>query len=135
MLQTFFFGHRLVSRFMEGYNVTVLAYGQTSSGKSYTMGTDTSSSAAHRSNASSANSSPAMSNNSSSFNNSDEEERAGIIPRAVKQVFDEINRKTISENGRWKCETKTSYVEIYSKLGCSFVQRVFIAIVLIEDHR
>ncbi|KAJ2386152.1 hypothetical protein GGI23_006558, partial [Coemansia sp. RSA 2559] len=30
----------LLNRFVEGYNVTVLAYGQTSSGKTYTMGTD-----------------------------------------------------------------------------------------------
>ncbi|KAJ2497881.1 hypothetical protein GGH96_004759 [Coemansia sp. RSA 1972] len=30
----------LLGRFVEGYNVTVLAYGQTSSGKTYTMGTD-----------------------------------------------------------------------------------------------
>ncbi|KAJ2307205.1 hypothetical protein IWW55_001089, partial [Coemansia sp. RSA 2706] len=30
----------LLQRFVEGYNVTVLAYGQTSSGKTYTMGTD-----------------------------------------------------------------------------------------------
>ncbi|KAJ2786637.1 hypothetical protein GGI15_001352 [Coemansia interrupta] len=29
----------LLARFVEGYNVTVLAYGQTSSGKTYTMGT------------------------------------------------------------------------------------------------
>lgn len=119
---------------MEGYNVTVLAYGQTSSGKSYTMGTDTSSAAAHHSNVSSAKSSPAMSNNCSSFN-ANEEDRAGIIPRAVKQVFDEISRKTKSENGRWKCETKTSYVEIYSELGCSSVQPFPIATVLIKDHR
>ncbi|KAJ2908805.1 hypothetical protein GGI21_002517, partial [Coemansia aciculifera] len=30
----------LLQRFVEGYNVTVLAYGQTSSGKTYTMGTE-----------------------------------------------------------------------------------------------
>ncbi|KAJ2486904.1 hypothetical protein EV174_000852, partial [Coemansia sp. RSA 2320] len=30
----------LLQRFVEGYNVTVLAYGQTSSGKTHTMGTD-----------------------------------------------------------------------------------------------
>ncbi|PIA18953.1 kinesin-domain-containing protein, partial [Coemansia reversa NRRL 1564] len=30
----------LLARFVEGYNVTVLAYGQTSSGKTHTMGTD-----------------------------------------------------------------------------------------------
>ncbi|KAJ2347248.1 hypothetical protein GGH91_001906, partial [Coemansia sp. RSA 2671] len=32
--------HPLLQRFVEGYNVTVLAYGQTSSGKTYTMGTE-----------------------------------------------------------------------------------------------
>lgn len=125
MLIDSFFDHRLVSRFMEGYNVTVLAYGQTSSGKSYTMGTDTSSSAARQSNVSSASSSPAMSNNSPSLN-SNEDERAGIIPRAVKQVFDEISRKTKSENGRWKCETKTSYVEIYSESDFNFAPTVWV---------
>ncbi|KAJ2236285.1 hypothetical protein H4R99_005421 [Coemansia sp. RSA 1722] len=30
----------LLQRFVEGYNVTILAYGQTSSGKTFTMGTD-----------------------------------------------------------------------------------------------
>ncbi|KAG0043772.1 hypothetical protein BGZ83_011056 [Gryganskiella cystojenkinii] len=30
---------RMVDKFLEGYNVTIMAYGQTSSGKTYTMGT------------------------------------------------------------------------------------------------
>ena len=30
----------LIEKFIEGFNVTILAYGQTSSGKTYTMGTD-----------------------------------------------------------------------------------------------
>ena len=81
--------------------MTVLAYGQTSSGKSYTMGTDTSS-------YSSMSTSPSLDNRLADDN------RAGIIPRAVKEIFDEIGRRTRSESGRWKCETKTSYVEIYS---------------------
>jgi len=85
---------------MEGYNVTVLAYGQTSSGKSYTMGTDTSSLS---------NSSPSLENRLA------DDERAGIIPRAVKEIFDEIGKRSRSQSGRWKCETKTSYVEIYSR--------------------
>lgn len=85
--------------------MTVLAYGQTSSGKSYTMGTDTGSSSS-----SSASSSPPLSDRIADGQG----ERAGIIPRAVKQIFDEIGRRSRSESGRWKCETKTSYVEIYS---------------------
>lgn len=100
---------------MEGYNVTVLAYGQTSSGKSYTMGTDTShaTSSTHSSPSLSSNS-PSMGSNSNS-SGQQQDERAGIIPRAVKQIFEEINRRTRNESGRWKCETKTSYVEIYSE--------------------
>lgn len=86
--------------------MTVLAYGQTSSGKSYTMGTDTSS-------PSSATSSPSMDNNNRLAG--DDDARAGIIPRAVKEIFTEIGRRSRSESGRWKCEMKTSYVEIYSE--------------------
>lgn len=56
-------------------------------------------------------SSPSSSNNNELRN----DERAGIIPRAVDQVFDHVARRTRSESGRWKCEIKTSYVEIYSE--------------------
>lgn len=98
---------------MEGYNVTVLAYGQTSSGKSYTMGTDTSHHSSSSSLPSSASSSPSMSDINGSFHADDA--RAGIIPRAVKEIFAEIGRRTRSESGKWKCEVKTSYVEIYSE--------------------
>ncbi|KAI9247359.1 P-loop containing nucleoside triphosphate hydrolase protein, partial [Sporodiniella umbellata] len=55
-----------VDRFVDGYNVTILAYGQTSSGKTYTMGT-------------------AIDNQSGA--NSEQE---GIIPRAMLALFDKI---------------------------------------------
>ncbi|KAI7898697.1 uncharacterized protein BX663DRAFT_523777 [Cokeromyces recurvatus] len=32
-------GNQLIRKFIDGYNITILAYGQTSSGKTYTMGT------------------------------------------------------------------------------------------------
>ncbi|KAI9270989.1 hypothetical protein EDC94DRAFT_596739 [Helicostylum pulchrum] len=52
-----------VDRFIDGYNVTILAYGQTSSGKTYTMGT-------------------AMDEQSGS-----NPEQEGIIPRAMSALF------------------------------------------------
>ncbi|KAG2217816.1 hypothetical protein INT45_005417, partial [Circinella minor] len=54
-------GDKLVRHFVDGYNVTILAYGQTSSGKTYTMGT-------------------------ARYNGGVEHE--GIVPRAVDLLFD-----------------------------------------------
>ncbi|RCI02145.1 hypothetical protein CU098_008136, partial [Rhizopus stolonifer] len=55
-----------VDRFVDGYNVTILAYGQTSSGKTYTMGT-------------------AIDNQSGA-----NPEQEGIIPRAMLALFEKI---------------------------------------------
>ncbi|KAJ1722463.1 hypothetical protein LPJ53_003103 [Coemansia erecta] len=52
----------LLARFVEGYNVTVLAYGQTSSGKTYTMGT-------------------------AAAGPMDDEESTGVVPRALAWLF------------------------------------------------
>ncbi|KAI9256630.1 P-loop containing nucleoside triphosphate hydrolase protein [Phascolomyces articulosus] len=54
-------GDKLVRHFVDGYNVTILAYGQTSSGKTYTMGT-------------------------AQYSGGVEHE--GIVPRAVDLLFD-----------------------------------------------
>ena len=58
---------------LDGYNTTVLAYGQTSSGKSYTMGSEGVGGAA-------------------GWDRGGEEldESAGIIPRAMKDLFQQI---------------------------------------------
>lgn len=85
--------YSLVARFLEGYNVTVLAYGQTSSGKSYTMGTDISSAQAAE---------------------SEGPDRIGIIPRAVQQIFAEIAKRESEFGSKVKHEVSNSYVEIYS---------------------
>ncbi|XP_076656958.1 kinesin-like protein 31E isoform X4 [Halictus rubicundus] len=58
---------RLVEGALDGYNATVLAYGQTGSGKTYTMGTG--------------------------FDVEVEESVVGIIPRAIKHLFDGIAEK------------------------------------------
>ncbi|KAI9491597.1 hypothetical protein BDB00DRAFT_874161 [Zychaea mexicana] len=55
---------RMVDRFIDGYNVTILAYGQTSSGKTYTMGTE--------------------------IDDNRQPEHEGIIPRAMAQLFQQL---------------------------------------------
>lgn len=85
----------LIARFLEGYNVTVLAYGQTSSGKSYTMGTDVGPSHAHH-------------------GGEEDGERLGIIPRSVAQIFDELNNQVDAMPGKVKYDARNSYIEIYS---------------------
>ena len=74
----------LVDSFMTGLNVTILAYGQTSSGKSYTMGTDRTS--------------------------ADDDllgpERLGITPRAVAEIFDRIQVATKQSAGATTFQAK-----------------------------
>ncbi|CAG8542233.1 10754_t:CDS:2 [Paraglomus occultum] len=76
----------LVDKFMEGYNVTILAYGQTSSGKTFTMGT--------------------------ADNTSQSPETKGIIPRAMATVFSHMNSPKY-KNRRFT--TKVSFIEIYNE--------------------
>ncbi|KAF9913590.1 hypothetical protein BX616_009851 [Lobosporangium transversale] len=86
---------RMVDKFMEGYNVTIMAYGQTSSGKTYTMGTGAPSS----------------------------EDRGspseGIIPRAVAQLFHDARKPPPVYPGYkippLKTSFRVSFVEIYNE--------------------
>ncbi|GAN02025.1 hypothetical protein MAM1_0015d01464 [Mucor ambiguus] len=65
-------GERPVQKFVEGYNVTMLAYGQTSSGKTYTMGT-------------------------AQHTDATDPEEDGIVPRAMALLFDILNQQQHSE--------------------------------------
>ncbi|KAI9492902.1 P-loop containing nucleoside triphosphate hydrolase protein, partial [Zychaea mexicana] len=67
-------GEKLIHKFVEGYNVTILAYGQTSSGKTYTMGT-----AQHQ---------------SGRYNM----ELEGIVPRAMSLLFDILQSGNSNNN-------------------------------------
>lgn len=89
----------LVDSFMEGMNSTILAYGQTASGKSYTMGTD---------------------RTFTSDEDEDEEEeinqdRLGITPRAVTAIFERMKEVQRETKGRTTFTAKLSYVEIYNE--------------------
>ncbi|MCO5565296.1 hypothetical protein L7F22_018969 [Adiantum nelumboides] len=87
----------MISRFLEGYNVTILAYGQTSSGKSYTMGTAL---------------------NDDDFEGLVAGQKAnlhtGIIPRAVAQIFNEIKLNQ-SRGSNTQYIAKVSFIEIYNE--------------------
>ncbi|XP_051529000.1 kinesin-like protein KIF21B isoform X1 [Myxocyprinus asiaticus] len=61
--------HKLIEGCFEGYNATVFAYGQTGSGKTYTMGTG--------------------------FDITLAEEEQGIIPRAVRHLFQGIQKRRL----------------------------------------
>eukprot|EP00095_Tigriopus_kingsejongensis_P007989 maker-scaffold269_size230758-snap-gene-0.23 protein:Tk07989 transcript:maker-scaffold269_size230758-snap-gene-0.23-mRNA-1 annotation:"kinesin-like protein kif21a-like" len=86
--------HDLIEGCFDGYNATVLAYGQTGSGKTYTMGTGfeiTSCAPQH----------------------------VGIIPRAVKQLFEGIDkrRNEAKAEGTTMPEFKisTQFLELYNE--------------------
>ncbi|XP_037388211.1 kinesin-like protein KIF21B isoform X4 [Pygocentrus nattereri] len=85
--------HKLIEGCFEGYNATVFAYGQTGSGKTYTMGTG--------------------------FDVTVGEEEQGIIPRAVHQLFQGIQRRRLEaqECGAHLPEFKVSaqFLELYNE--------------------
>jgi len=69
--------------FILGYNVTILAYGQTGSGKTHSMGTN--------------------------FVDNDNEEEKGIIPRAIQNIFNEVQNKAEEA----KFSIKASFIEVF----------------------
>ncbi|EKX30876.1 hypothetical protein GUITHDRAFT_83606, partial [Guillardia theta CCMP2712] len=77
----------LVDGCFQGYNATVLAYGQTGAGKTYTMGSG---------------------NNSCRL-----EEEMGIIPRVMADMFQRIEEDRFL-SGR-ELEVRVSYIEIYNE--------------------
>lgn len=86
----------LIDRFIEGYNVTILAYGQTSSGKSYTMGTAANDDVDYEALVAGRSPDPQM----------------GIIPRAVARIFSAM-RQTKSSTTQYTA--KVSFIEIYNE--------------------
>jgi hypothetical protein len=82
----------LISRFVEGFNCTILAYGQTSSGKTFTMtGVDL------------------------DADPSDPNNGMGIIPRAVSTIFSSAKQLKEGRGGAWNYNLKGSFIEIYNE--------------------
>ncbi|EJD02223.1 kinesin [Fomitiporia mediterranea MF3/22] len=82
----------LLSRFLEGYNCTILAYGQTSSGKTYSMtGIDLDADPADPSNG------------------------MGIIPRSISEIFSRAAALKEERSGAWSYSIKGSFIELYNE--------------------
>ncbi|TFK30051.1 kinesin [Coprinopsis marcescibilis] len=82
----------LITRFTEGFNCTILAYGQTSSGKTFTMtGVDL------------------------DADPSDPSNNMGIVPRAVSNIFSRANQLKEEKSGTWTYNIKASFIEIYNE--------------------
>ncbi|TDL24943.1 kinesin [Rickenella mellea] len=82
----------IIARFLEGFNCTILAYGQTSSGKTYSMtGVDL-------------DADPSNSNNG-----------MGIIPRSISTIFSRARAMKEERNGAWNFSIKGSFVELYNE--------------------
>ncbi|KAF9644552.1 P-loop containing nucleoside triphosphate hydrolase protein [Thelephora ganbajun] len=82
----------LIAKFLEGSNCTILAYGQTSSGKTYTMtGIDL------------------------DADPTDPENGMGIIPRAVVKIFSRARELREERAGAWSFGLKCSFIEIYNE--------------------
>ncbi|KAJ3013054.1 hypothetical protein NUW54_g1703 [Trametes sanguinea] len=82
----------LISRFVEGFNCTILAYGQTSSGKTFTMtGIDL------------------------DADPSDPNNGMGIIPRAVSTIFARCRELKEERGSTWNYSIRGSYIELYNE--------------------
>lgn len=82
----------LISRFVDGFNCTILAYGQTSSGKTFTMtGADL------------------------DADPSDPDNAMGIIPRAVSMIFGRCRQVKEDRMGSWNYNIKGSFIELYNE--------------------
>jgi hypothetical protein len=75
----------LVLGCFQGYNATVLAYGQTGSGKTFTMG--------------------------SGYTIGIKEDELGIIPRVIKLIFEEVEKRKNKADIVIKC----AFLEIYNE--------------------
>lgn len=82
----------LITRFVDGFNCTVLAYGQTSSGKTYSMtGVDL------------------------QADPTDPTNGMGIIPRAVSTIFARASEIKRERGSAWQWSIKVSFIELYNE--------------------
>jgi len=84
--------HPLIERFVEGFNCTILAYGQTSSGKTYSMtGIDLDGDPTDPSNG------------------------MGITPRSIAEIFARARALKEQRGSAWNFSIKGSFIELYNE--------------------
>ncbi|CAN4118820.1 unnamed protein product [Withania somnifera] len=99
----------IVNEVLEGFNCTIFAYGQTGTGKTYTMEGEC--------------------KRSKSGHNSELPPGAGVIPRAVKQIFDMLE----SQNAEYS--VKVTFLELYNEEITDLLAPDDLSKVSIEDRQ
>ena len=95
-------GKDVVEKFLEGFHGCVIAYGQTGAGKTFTMQGSNDYSHSNNDN----------NNNNEAANDDDDDINDGLIPRALRRIFQECERGR--ENGV-EHEVECAYLEIYNE--------------------
>ncbi|CAK9169822.1 unnamed protein product [Ilex paraguariensis] len=99
----------IVNEVLEGFNCTIFAYGQTGTGKTYTMEGEC--------------------KRSKSGPNGELPPEAGVIPRAVKQIFDTLE----SQNAEYS--VKVTFLELYNEEITDLLAPEEISRVALEDKQ
>ncbi|KAI6674070.1 hypothetical protein NL676_001976 [Syzygium grande] len=99
----------IVNEVLEGFNCTIFAYGQTGTGKTYTMEGEC--------------------KRSKSGPNGELPPEAGVIPRAVKQIFDTLE----SQNAEYS--VKVTFIELYNEEITDLLAPEEISRVAMEDKQ
>ncbi|CAG9326634.1 unnamed protein product [Blepharisma stoltei] len=94
-----------VSSILEGYNATLLAYGQTGTGKTYTM---------------------------EGFKYDSNDSQRGIIPRAVEDIFKFIES---TDNSNCKFMVRASYLQIYNENISDLLKNDRVSLQIREEKR
>ncbi|KAI8870787.1 kinesin-domain-containing protein [Ramicandelaber brevisporus] len=105
-------GKSIVERCLEGYNGTIFAYGQTSSGKTYTI------------------QGPGDSFHQAGSRNW---ELRGLIPRCLEYLFEMISQTQHDSGGRVKFLCRAAYMEIYNESIYDLLDPMMAAVTLRED--
>lgn len=99
----------IVNEVLEGFNCTIFAYGQTGTGKTYTMEGEC--------------------KRSKSGHNGELPPGAGVIPRAVKQIFDMLE----SQNAEYS--VKVTFLELYNEEITDLLAPEDLSKVSVEDRQ
>lgn len=95
----------VVDSALQGYNATIFAYGQTGTGKTFTM---------------------------EGFNREGSVEARGIIPRAIEQIFEHIQRNA---SARMRFLVRASYLQIYNEQISDLLKPDRNSLTIREDKR
>ena len=107
---------RLVEASLEGVKATILAYGATNSGKTYTM------SGLEQSSGGSDAAGGAVSNGGGDGAGGDAEAHAGLITQAARHLYAKAAARKAS--GGWRYTVTASYCEVPETLRCSLKGRI-----------